>query len=81
MRAPGGDNPDGIWSDEIAAVADDELSEVHHELENLWKVQALEVLGTRQTESGLLMRVRLEAAERHRLLNLEWRKATLSGDH
>lgn len=73
------DNPDGIWSDEISAVTGDELSEVHDELENLRIVRALDVLETRQTTSGLLMRVRLDAAERHRLLNLEWRRLPLNG--
>lgn len=75
------DNPDGIWSDAISAATGDELSEVHGELENLRIVEALDVLETRQTTSGSVMRVRLDAAERHRLLNLEWRRLPLNGAH
>lgn len=66
------DTEDAVWSDEMASANGDALSEVNGELEELRKVDAVEVLETRQTPSGPSVYVRLEPAERDRLLKREW---------
>lgn len=65
------DAPDALWSDEIASASGDALPDVKTELEELRKIDVVEILEARQGAAGQLLRVRLHPDERHRLLNAE----------